>query len=111
MRAQRSCLAMAAVCSVLLLLTTEAMAARPGTPGLRAERSGAPRKCGTIQGISFRGTFRVGLLARGRVSCRLARHVAIRYERRANGGKGCSQNGGNTCPKKIGSFVCRTPTA
>lgn len=110
MRVRRTCLATAVVSGLLLSSAMTAIAAPHSATGPRAEDSAAPRRCGAIKGISFRGTFRIGLLARGRVSCQLARYVATRYERRADGGKGCSQSGGNTCSKKIGSFVCRTPT-
>lgn len=65
------------------------------------------RSCGTVTYTQMT----VRIKVRGRASCPGARRVALRYADKVDGGDGCPPDGGNTCPLRVGSFRCTTPTA
>lgn len=84
-------------------------AAGPGATWAAAAKA---RNCGRVQMTTYDGGSRsIRLRVRGRISCRGARRVSRRYDRRSAGGRGCTEAGGNACHKRIGSFDCLSPTA
>lgn len=74
--------------------------AAPASSGALSARS-----CGDVR-LSGQAT---RLRASG-VSCRGARRVARAYDRKRDRGRGCLPDTGNTCPLRVGSFRCTTPS-
>ena len=97
----RSVLAITAI-GLLACVATGAFAQATVAPAAVAVRS-----CGTVTYTDMT----VRLKVRGRASCPGARRVALRYADKVDGGDGCPPEGGNTCPLRVGSFRCTTPTA
>ena len=75
--------------------------ARVAGYAIRSSQASA-RTCGVVRGAR--------LHVAGRVSCGVARRIARRYGRKAARGRGCPPSG-NTCPLRIRSFRCATPTS
>lgn len=90
---------------VFLVFATGALAFRlaPTSAALGARSAGS---CGDIRLSGQEMRLRVG-----GVSCTGARGIARAYDRKRDRGKGCSPDTGNTCPLRVGSFRCTTPSA